>query len=124
VIERLNLELEVARTTARTNGTSYANVLKGAPFTTPPLPLPPPQPLPQLVPQDDLERRQAVNSLFTLYESQHVQMMKIRTLLRSGARVSSMSSISSRGDELNPNLLSSSRGRGASSIFSTLTKVT
>jgi outer membrane protein TolC len=83
VIERLNLELEVARTNARTNGTSYANVVKGS-FTTPPPPLPPvlPQPLPQTVPEDDLERRQAVNSLFTLYESQHLQMMKIRDLLR------------------------------------------
>jgi hypothetical protein len=32
MIERLNLELEVARTNARTNGTSHANVVKGAPF--------------------------------------------------------------------------------------------
>jgi hypothetical protein len=82
VIERLNLKLEVARTNARTNGTSYANVVKGAPFTTPPPPLPPPQPLPQPAPEDDLERRQAVDSLFTLYELQHMQMMKIRDLLR------------------------------------------
>jgi hypothetical protein len=89
VIERLNLELEVARTNAnpRTNGTSYANVVKGAPYTTlpPPLPLPPPPaplPQPQPAPKDDLERRQAVNRLFTLYESQHVQMMEIRDLLR------------------------------------------
>jgi hypothetical protein len=79
VIKRLNLELEGARTNAnaRTNGTSYAKVVKGAPLGHPP-PLPPPQPLP--VPEDDLERRQAVNSFFTLYESQHVQMMKIRDL--------------------------------------------
>jgi hypothetical protein len=86
VIERLNLKLEVARTNARTNGTSYANVVKGAPLTSPPQPLPPPLPrplpLPQPAPEDDLERRQAVDSLFTLYELQHMQMMKIRDLLR------------------------------------------
>jgi hypothetical protein len=87
VIERLNLELEVARinANARTNGTSYSNVMKGAPFTTPPPPLPPPTApltLPQRVPEDDLERRQAVDDLFTLYESHEVQMMKIRDLLR------------------------------------------
>jgi hypothetical protein len=83
VIERLNLELEVARTNARTNGTLYANVVKGTPFTKPPLPLPPvmPQPLPLPVSEDDLERHQAVDTLFTLYESQHVQMMKIKGLL-------------------------------------------
>jgi hypothetical protein len=89
VIEKLNLELEVARTNAgaRTNVTSYANVVKGA-FTSPPplllpLPQPPPRPLPlQPAPEDDLERRQAVDRLFTLYESQHVQMMEIRDLLR------------------------------------------
>jgi hypothetical protein len=89
VIKKLNLELEVARTNAgaRTNGTSYANVVRGA-FTSPPLPLPLPlQPLPpppplQPAPEDDLERRQAVDRLFTLYESQHVQMMEIRALLR------------------------------------------
>jgi hypothetical protein len=91
VIERLNLELEVARTNvgARTNGTSYANVVRGA-FKSPPppplpLPPPPPRPLPlpqQPAPEDDLERRQAVNRLFTLYESQHVQMMEIKDLLR------------------------------------------
>jgi hypothetical protein len=83
----LNLGLEVARTNARTNmGTSYANVVKGSlPFTTPPPPLPPakpPQPLPQPVSEDDLERRQAVKNLFTLYELQHLQMMKIKDLLR------------------------------------------
>jgi hypothetical protein len=85
VIERLNLELEVARTNARTNGTSYANVVKGSPpVTTPPPPLRPvmPQPLPETVSEDDLEWRQAVESLFTLYESQHLQMMKIKDLLR------------------------------------------
>jgi hypothetical protein len=90
VIERLNLELEVARTNAgaRTNGTSYANVVRGA-FTSPPPPLPhpppPSRPLPlpqQPAPEDNLERRQAVDRLFTLYESQHVQMMEIRDLLR------------------------------------------
>jgi hypothetical protein len=87
VIEKLNLELEVARTNAgaRTNGTSYANVMRGA-FTSPPLPLPlqplPPPPPLQPAPEDDLERRQAVDRLFTLYESQHVQMMEIRALLR------------------------------------------
>jgi hypothetical protein len=86
VIERLNLELEVARTNtnARTNGTPYANVMKS--FTTPPPPLPltpPPAslPRPQPAPEDDLKRRLAVNKLFTLYESQHVQMMEIRDLL-------------------------------------------
>jgi hypothetical protein len=77
-------------TGARTNRTSYANVVRGA-FTSPPPPLPlpppPPQPLPlplpqQPAPEDDLKRRQAVNRLFTLYESQHVQMMEIRDLLR------------------------------------------
>jgi hypothetical protein len=87
VIERSNLELEVARinANARTNGTSYSNVMKGAPFTTQPPPLPPPTApltLPQRVPEDDLERRQAVDDLFTLYESHEVQMMKIRDLLR------------------------------------------
>jgi hypothetical protein len=41
--------------------------------------LPPPPPL-QPAPED-LERRQAVDRLFTLYESQHVQMMEIRALL-------------------------------------------
>jgi hypothetical protein len=82
VIERLNLELEVSRTNARTNGTLYANVMKGVPFTTHTPPLPPPQPLPQPVPEDNLERPQAVDSLFTLYESQQLQMMKIRDLLR------------------------------------------
>jgi hypothetical protein len=85
VIERLNLELEVARTNARTKGTLYASVVKGLhPFTTTPPSLPPvmPQPLPQPVPEDDLERRKAVDSLFTLYESQHLQMMKIKDLLR------------------------------------------
>jgi hypothetical protein len=39
-----------------------------------------PQPLP--VSEDDLERRQAVDNLFTLYELQHLQMMKIKDLLR------------------------------------------
>jgi hypothetical protein len=70
------------------DGTSYANVVRGA-FTSPPpllpLPQPPPRPLPlpqQTAPEDNLERRQAVNRLFTLYESQHVQMMEIRDLLR------------------------------------------
>jgi hypothetical protein len=91
VIEKLNLELEVARTNAgaRTNRTSYAIVVWGA-FTSPPPPLPPqplppppPRPLPrQPAPEDDLERRQAVDRLFTLYESQHVQMMEIQALLR------------------------------------------
>jgi hypothetical protein len=89
VIERLNLELEVARTNAgaRTNGMSYANFVRGA-FTSPPPPLqlppPPPRPLPlpqQPAPEDDLERCQAVNRLFTLYDSQHVQMMEIKDLL-------------------------------------------
>jgi hypothetical protein len=66
-----------------TNGTSYANVVRGA-FTSlpPPLPLPPLPPPPPLQPApEDLERRQAVDRLFTLYESQHVQMMEIRALL-------------------------------------------
>jgi hypothetical protein len=85
VIKRLNLELEVARTNARTNGTSYASVVKGShPFKTTPPPLPPvmPKQLPQTIPEDDLERRKAVDSLFTLYKSQHLQMMKIKDLLR------------------------------------------
>jgi hypothetical protein len=89
VIERLNLELEVARTNAgaRTNGTSYANIVRGAPFTSPPPPLPlplPPAPLPrpQTASEDDLEQRLAVDKLFSLYKSQHVQMMEIRDLLR------------------------------------------
>jgi hypothetical protein len=88
LIKRLNLELEVARTNAgaRTNGTSYTNVVRGF-FTSPPLPLPlpPPPPLPlqqQPAPEDDLERHQAVDRLFTLYKLQHVQMMEIRYLLR------------------------------------------
>jgi hypothetical protein len=87
VIKKLNLELEVARTNAgaRTNGTLYANVVRGA-FTSPPPPLPlpplPPPPPLQPAPEDDLERRQAVNRLFTLYESQHIHMMEIRALLR------------------------------------------
>jgi hypothetical protein len=60
--------------------------MRGA-FTSPPPPLPlpppPPRPLPQQpAPEDDLKRRQAVDRLFTLYESQHVQMMEIRDLLR------------------------------------------
>jgi hypothetical protein len=89
VIERINLELEVARTKAgaRTKGTSYANIVRGAPFKSPPpplqLPLPPaPLPRPQSAPEDDLEQRLAVDKLFSLYESQHVQMMEIRDLLR------------------------------------------
>jgi hypothetical protein len=85
VIERLNLELEVARTNARTNGTLYANVLKGFTTPPPPLPLPPPPaplPQPQPVPEDDLKRHLAVDKLFSLYESQHVQMMEIKDLLR------------------------------------------
>jgi hypothetical protein len=88
VIERLNLELEVARTNARNVGRSYANVFKGSlPFTTPPPPLPPAkqqpqtQPQPQPVSEDDLERREAVKNLSTLYASQHLQMMKIKDLL-------------------------------------------
>jgi hypothetical protein len=88
MIEWSNLELEVARTNAgaRRNGTSYANVVRGA-FTSPPPPTPTPanpqRPLPQQpTPEDDLEQHQAVNRLFTLYESQHVQMMEIRDLLR------------------------------------------
>jgi hypothetical protein len=89
VIEKLNLELEVARTNAgaRTNGTSYASVVKGT-FTSPPpplhpLPQPPPRPLQlQPAPEDDLDRRHAVDRLFTLYESQHAQMMEMRDLLR------------------------------------------
>jgi hypothetical protein len=87
VIERLNWELEVARTNARTNvGTSYANVVKGShSFTKTPPPLPPekqPQPQPQPSSEDDLERRQAFNNLFTLYDLQHLQMMRIKDLLR------------------------------------------
>jgi hypothetical protein len=86
VIERLNLELEVARTNEKTNvGTSYANVVKGSlPFMTPPPPLPPaklPQPMPKPVSEEDLERRQVVKNLFTLYELQHLQMMEIKDLL-------------------------------------------
>jgi hypothetical protein len=85
VIEKLNLELDVARTNARINvGTSYANVVKGShPFTTPPPPpAKPPQPQPQSCSEDDLERRQAFETLFTLYDSQHLQMMRIKDLLR------------------------------------------
>jgi hypothetical protein len=86
VIEKLNLELEVARTNARINvGKSYTNVVKGShPFTTPPPPPPakPPQPQPQPCSEDDLERRQALENLFTLYDSQHLQMMRIKDLLR------------------------------------------
>jgi hypothetical protein len=85
VIEKLNLELEVAMTNAgaRTNETSYGNVVRGAVTSPPPpLPLPPLPPPPPLQPApEDLERRQAVDRLFTLYESQHVQMMEIRALL-------------------------------------------
>jgi hypothetical protein len=94
VIEKLNLELEVARAnaSARTIGSSYASVVKG-PFTTPPPPLPPRAPLPpplQVSPQEgDLDRRHAVDKLFVLYESQHAlhesqhaQMMEMRELLR------------------------------------------
>jgi hypothetical protein len=51
--------------------------------TAPPLPLPPLPPPPPLQPApEDLERRQAVDRLFTLYESLHIQMMEIRALLR------------------------------------------
>jgi hypothetical protein len=88
VIEKLNLELEVARTnaSARTIGSSYASVVKGS-FTTPPPPLPlrtPPPPPLQAPPQGDLDldRRHAVDKLFVLYESQHAQMMEMRELLR------------------------------------------
>jgi hypothetical protein len=87
VIEKLNLKLEVARTNVL-----YANVVKGSPpFTTPPPPpparpqqQPPPQQQPQPQPTpcsaDDLERRQAFENLFTLYDSQHLHMMRIPTL--------------------------------------------
>jgi hypothetical protein len=47
----------------------------------PPLPPAKRQPLLQPVSEDDLKRRQAVKNLFTLYESQHLQMMKIKDLL-------------------------------------------
>jgi hypothetical protein len=68
---------------------SYANVVKGAPpFPTPPPPArpqqqppPPPQPQPPPCSADDLERRQAYESLFSLYESQHLQMMSIKDLI-------------------------------------------
>jgi hypothetical protein len=92
MIEKLNLELEVARAnaSARTIGSSYASVVKGA-FSTPPPPLPlratlptPTPPPPQVSPGgEDLDRRQAVDKLFLLYESQHAQMMEMKELLRS-----------------------------------------
>jgi hypothetical protein len=91
MIEKLNLELEVARAnaSARTIGSSYASVVKGA-FSTPPPPLPlratlptPTPPPPQVSPGgEDLDRRQAVDKLFLLYESQHAQMMEMKELLR------------------------------------------
>jgi hypothetical protein len=96
MIEKLNLELEVARAnaSARTIGSSYASVVKGA-FSTPPPPLPLRAPLPtppplQVSPREgDLDRRQAVDKLFVLYESQHAlhesqhaQMMEMKELLR------------------------------------------
>jgi hypothetical protein len=64
-------------------GTYIKFVNRLGPFTTPHPPLPPLmfQPLPQTVPEDELEQRQAVDSLFTLYELQHLQMMKIKDLL-------------------------------------------
>jgi hypothetical protein len=84
VIKKLNLEFEVARTNARTN-VLYANLVKGSPpFTTPPPPppaRPQQQPPPQPCSEDDLERRQAYKNLFTLYDSQHLQMMRIKDLL-------------------------------------------
>jgi hypothetical protein len=95
VIEKLSLELEVARTNARIN-VLYSYFVKGSPpFMTPPppparplqQPPPPPPPQPQPQPQppscsaDHLERRQAFEKLFTLYNSQHLQMMRIKELL-------------------------------------------
>jgi hypothetical protein len=67
--------LEVAKTNANV---SYASVIKG----TPPPPLPQPQPKQQPQPEGDLEQSQAFESLFTLYDSQHQQMMRIKDLLR------------------------------------------
>jgi hypothetical protein len=51
-MERLNLQLEVARAKAGTKFVSYANVVKGMPpFLTPPPQLHHPTPIPPLSPQ-------------------------------------------------------------------------
>jgi hypothetical protein len=77
-IEKLNFELEVAKTNANV---SYASIVKGTPPPPPPRPQQP-QPQPQPHSTGDLKRRQAFENLFILYESQHQQMMRIKDLLR------------------------------------------
>jgi hypothetical protein len=83
-IEKLNLELEVAK--IKVANMSYANIVKGTPH--PPQPQQQPQLQPQQQPQprpqprstSDLERQQAFKNLFVLYDSQYQQMMRIREI--------------------------------------------